>query len=66
MIKEALGGDFKGGRKLLMTAKENAVGIPPENPNLDADVQKQVNDIYQQIKSGSIVVADKQGDNLFR
>jgi len=50
----------------LMTAKENAVGIPPENPNLDADVQKQVNDIYQQIKSGSIIVADKQGDNLFR
>ena len=66
MIKEALGGDFKGGRTLLMTAKENAVGIPPENPNLDADVQKQVNDIYQQIKSGSIIVADKQGDNLFR
>ena len=66
MIKEALGGDFKGGRTLLMTAKENAVGIPPENPNLSAEVQKQVNDIYQQIKSGAIMVADKQGDNLFR
>ena len=29
------------------------------------DVQKKVNEIYQQIKSGAIVVADKQGD-LFR
>ena len=49
-----------------MTAKENAVGIPAENPNLDDAVQKQVNDIYQQIKSGAIMVADKQGDKLFR
>ncbi|MGP1455301.1 MAG: BMP family lipoprotein [Treponema sp.] len=65
MIKEALDGTFKGGRSLLMTAKEDAVGIPAENPNLAPDVQKQVNEIYQKIKAGSIVVADKQGA-LFR
>ena len=65
MVKEALDGTFKGGRSLLLTAKEDAVGIPPENPNLSADVQAKVNEIYQQIKSGTIVVADSQG-NLFR
>ena len=65
MIKETLDGTFKGGRSLLLTAKEDAVGIPPENPNLSDDVQKKVDEIYQQIKSGAIVVADKQGD-LFR
>jgi len=65
MIKEALDGTFKGGRSLLLTAKEDAVGIPSENPNLSPEVQKQVDDIYQKIKSGAIVVADKP-DNLFR
>ena len=65
MVKEALDGTFKGGRSLVLTAKEDAVGIPPENPNLSDDVQKKVDEIYQQIKSGAIVVADKQGD-LFR
>ena len=65
MIKEDLSGEFKGGRSLLLTAKEDAVGIPTENPNLSDEVQKQVNEIYQQIKSGAIVIADSQGD-LFR
>ncbi len=65
MIKDELNGKFHGGITLLLTAKEDAVGIPPENPNLSDDVQKKVNEIYQQIKSGAIVVADKQGD-LFR
>ena len=65
MVKEALDGTFKGGRSLLLTAKEDAVGIPPENPNLSDDVQTKVNEIYQQTKSGAIVVADSQG-SLFR
>ena len=65
MIKDELNGKFQGGITLLLTAKEDAVGIPAENPNLSDDVQKKVNEIYQQIKSGAIVVADKQGD-LFR
>ena len=65
MVKEVLDGTFQGGRSLLLTAKEDAVGIPAENPNLFTDVQAKVNEIYQQIKSGAIVVADTQG-NLFR
>jgi len=65
MIKAALDGTFKGGRSLLLTAKQDAVGIPSENPNLSDEVQKQVDDIYQKIKSDAITVSDKQGD-LFR
>ncbi|QSH91150.1 BMP family ABC transporter substrate-binding protein [Treponema medium] len=65
MIKAALNGTFEGGRSLLLTAKEDAVGIPPENPNLSDDIKKKVDEVYQQIKSGAIVVADRQG-NLFR
>ena len=65
MIKDELEGKFKGGVTLLLTAKDDAVGIPSENPNLSADVQNKVNEIYQQVKAGAIVVADEQGD-LFR
>ncbi|MGP1593929.1 MAG: BMP family lipoprotein [Treponema sp.] len=65
MIKEELAGSFKGGRSLLLTAKEDAVGIPTENPNLSPAVQSKVNEIYNDIKAGKIVVADSQG-NLFR
>ena len=65
MIKDELNGKFQGGTTLVLTAKEDAVGIPAENPNLSDDVQKKVDEIYQQIKSDAIVVADKQGD-LFR
>ena len=65
MVKDELDGKFQGGSTLVLTAKEDAVGIPPENPNLSSDVQKQVMDIYAQIKSGAIVISDKQGD-LFR
>jgi len=65
MVKEELNGAFKGGRTLQLTAKDDAVGIPTENPNLSAEVQKQVQEVYAQIKSGAIMISDKQGD-LFR
>ncbi len=65
MIKEKLDGTFKGGRSLLLTAKEDAVGIPANNPNLTPEVQAKVEEIYQAIKDGSIVVSDQRGD-LFR
>jgi len=65
MVKEELNGAFKGGRTLQLTAKDDAVGIPTENPNLSAEVQKQVQEVYAQIKSGAVIISDKQGD-LFR
>ena len=65
MIKEELNGTFTGGRSLLFSVKENGVGIPAKNPNLSDDVQQKVNEIYQKIKNGEIVVSAAQGD-LFK
>lgn len=65
MIKEELNGSFTGGRSLLFSAKENGVGIPAKNPNLSESVQQTVNDIYQKIKKGEIVVSATRGD-LFK
>ena len=65
MIKEELNGTFAGGRSLLFSVKENGVGIPAKNPNLSDDVQQKVNEIYQKIKNGEIVVSATQGD-LFK
>ena len=38
------------------------VGIPPENPNLDSSVENKVSDIFDLVKSGSIVVSAEQGN----
>lgn len=65
MIKAENEGKFKGGRSLLLSVKEDGVGIPEKNPNLSDDVQKKVNEIYKKLKSGEIVVSSTQGD-LFK
>ena len=49
----------------MFSVKENGVGIPAKNPNLSDDVQQKVNEIYQKIKNGEIVVSAAQGD-LFK
>lgn len=64
MIKDELEGAFEGGRSLLLSAKENGVGIPEMNPNLSAEVQGQVNEIAAKIRAGEIFVSSEQG-NLF-
>lgn len=65
MIKAELNKEFKGGRSLLLSVKENGVGIPGNNPNLSDDVQKKVKEIHEKLKSGEIVVSSMQGD-LFK
>ncbi|MGP1564372.1 MAG: BMP family lipoprotein [Treponema sp.] len=65
MIKDELNGNFVGGRSLLLSAKEDGVGIPASNPNLSADVQKTVDSIAAKIKSGEITVSAEQG-SLFK
>lgn len=65
MIKSELDGKFEGGRSLLLSAKNDAVGIPKINPNLSADVVQKVNEVLEKIKSGEIKVSSKQG-SLFR
>ncbi len=62
MIKAELSGTFPGGRILTLDATNEGVGIPAENPNLDAAVEAKVAEVFDMIKNGSIVVADEQGD----
>ena len=62
MIKAELDGKFPGGETLTFNAANNGVGIPPENPNLDADVEAKVADVFKEIQSGAFVVSAEQGD----
>ncbi len=62
MIKAELDGEFPGGEILTFDAKNDGVGIPTENPNLSDATVVQVEDVFAQIKSGEIVVAEEQGD----
>jgi len=62
MIKAELSGEFPGGQTLMLEAANGGVGLPPENPNLDAEVEAAVADIFEQIASGAIVVSAEQAE----
>ena len=59
MIKDELDGTFPGGTAIMLTAKENGVGIPTENPNLTAEIMAECDKAMDKMKSGEIVVAGK-------
>jgi basic membrane protein A len=61
MVKAELDGTFPGGETLVFDAKNNGVGIPAENPNLDSSVQSEVEKVFDMLQKGSIVVAAEQG-----
>ena len=62
MIKANLDGTFPGGETLTFDAKNDGVGLPTENPNLSEETTNAVNEIFEKIKSGEIVVSTEQGD----
>lgn len=62
LIKAELDGSFPGGETLIFNAANEGVGIPMENPNLDANVEAKVSEILAMIKDGSLVVAQEQGN----
>jgi len=55
LSKEAMNGSKIGGQTFTYGLKENAVGIPTENKNMDPAVYKAVIAIQDKIKDGSIV-----------
>jgi len=59
MIIAANKGEFPGGEQLFL-----GVGIPIENPNLNADAKSAVAEVLEMINDGDIVVAGEVG-NLF-
>ncbi|SHJ16035.1 nucleoside-binding protein [Clostridium cavendishii DSM 21758] len=63
-IKDAIQGNFQGGKTLMYSIKNDGVGIPKENPNLSADTIKKVNEIYAKIKSGEIKISPEKNGSI--
>ncbi|MBN2656271.1 MAG: BMP family ABC transporter substrate-binding protein [Spirochaetales bacterium] len=62
MVKAVLDGTFPGGETLTFDAKNNGVGIPAENPNLDSAVESEVAKVFAKLQDGSVVVSAEQGN----
>ena len=56
MIEAELNNEFPGGQSLIFDAKNDAVGIPSENPNLSDDTIAKVNEVIDAIKADKIEV----------
>jgi basic membrane protein A len=64
MIKAEREGKFPGGQTLIFNAKNDGIGIPATNPNLSADVTKQVAKVFADLKDGKITVSAERGSLL--
>lgn len=49
-------GTFEGGRSIVLTAADNAVGIPENNPNLSEEVSKEVNAAFERLQNGELEI----------
>ena len=56
IIESEINGEFKGGQVLRFDIKNDAVGIPSENPNLSEDTIAKVNEVINSMKSDEIEV----------
>ena len=56
IIESETKGEFPGGQVLRFDVKNDAVGIPAENPNLSEDTMNKVNEVINDIKADKIVV----------
>ena len=56
IIEDEINGQFPGGQVLRFDAKNDAVGIPSENPNLSDDTIAKVNEVINAIKADEIEV----------
>lgn len=62
LIGRAMDGTFPGGEFLMYTVKENSMGLPDVNPNLDEDVQQICDEVYAMMQSGEVVVTTVEPD----
>ena len=61
MIMAELNGEFPGGELLVLDASNSGIGIPADNPNLDAKVESQVAEVFEMLKTGALMVDPTQG-----
>lgn len=61
MIKAEIDSKFPGGKIFMFDSKNNGIGIPNKNPNLNSDVIKKVDEVYKKIQSGEIKVSAERG-----
>lgn len=66
MIQSEVNGEFPGGQTLTFSVKNDGVGLPAENPNLNENAINTVNEVYAKIKSGDIQVADSNAGSLIK
>ncbi|MGL5042777.1 MAG: BMP family lipoprotein [Culicoidibacterales bacterium] len=57
-LKEINDGTFTGGKTVMLSMKDDAVGVPKTNPNLSGDISTALAAAEAKIKSGEIVVPD--------
>lgn len=63
VIESAIADEFPGGQILIYSMENDGVGIPDENPNLSEETTNIVNEVYEKVKSGEIIVAN-DGEGL--
>ncbi|WP_054742239.1 BMP family lipoprotein [Cellulosilyticum ruminicola] len=56
MIVAQVNGNFQGGEVIVFSIANDGVGIPAENPNLSEETIIVVNEVYNKVKTGEIVV----------
>lgn len=61
MVKAEKDGTFPGGETLTFDSTNNGIGLPKENPNLQADTITKVDEVFKKMQSGEIKVAGEQG-----
>ena len=64
MINDAVNAEFRGGYSLLFSVKDDAIGIPAENPNLSSEVQSKIDNLIVKIKAGEVKVSNQRGSLL--
>ncbi|MCI8701575.1 MAG: BMP family ABC transporter substrate-binding protein [Turicibacter sp.] len=55
-INQVMNGNFDGGKVVTLDAKNDAIGLPKENPNLSEVSQSETDKIYGMMKDGSLVI----------
>ncbi|MCL1949188.1 MAG: BMP family ABC transporter substrate-binding protein [Turicibacter sp.] len=55
-IDAFVNGTFEGGRSITLTAADNAVGLPEENPNLSAQTNAKIAEAYERLQGSELSI----------